>query len=253
MLGQSSKKSSNARTIFSEAKKHAFFDAIAGSYDLLNHILSLGIDKRWRRHLARDIAPHGKVLDIATGTGDQLLALLKQGFAADQLIGLDPSGPMLACARKKVPSEIQLIQAGAESIPLPDASIHSITLVFGLRNMWSQPDQVFQEMYRVLKPGGTLHILELTRPQNPLVSLVYTPYLHVILPLIGGLFSGNFRAYRYLARSIAAFPPPATICDHLATAGLSPKCTSLTFGVATHICAIRQLLSCQQDRGVSEL
>ena len=188
------------------------FDSIAGNYDALNHILSLDIDKIWRRKALKQIvdAPAPvQVLDLACGTGDFSIAIAK-ALNSGHVTGVDLSEGMLAVMREKVDkvglSETISIEEGdGENLRFPDNTFDRVTIAFGIRNFEDRPKGL-KEMLRVLKPGGRLVILELSRPENKVIRWFYDLYFLHILPKIGGKVSGDKAAYAYLPASVAAFP-----------------------------------------------
>lgn len=217
----------------------AMFDRIAHRYDLLNRVLSLGIDQRWRRRTVRALAlddtpsPY-RVLDLATGTGD--LALLIAGRHPDgQVVGLDPAGRMLERARIKageagVADRVELITGDAEALPFPDASFEGVTIAFGIRNVPDR-ERALREMRRVTRPGGRVAVLELSEPEGGALGALGRLHVHTIVPWIGALLSGE-REYRYLQRSIAAFPRADSFAGMMEEAGLDMvRVDRLTFGV----------------------
>lgn len=187
---------------------NSLFNRIAPKYDGLNHLLSLGIDRIWRRKLVRALTPRTRdeVADIASGTGDMLLLFCRT--QSGRIIGIDPSENMLARAKSKLNkkgcSRCHLIQASGESIPLASNSVDRISIVFGIRN-FSDLNTAFNEVFRILRPGGRLGILEFSLPRNHLVRFLYRFYLKHFIPVIGGVISGEYRAYKYLADSVIAF------------------------------------------------
>ena len=191
----------------------SLFDTIAGDYDFLNHLLSLGADRRWRRLALREIvAPEQpqRILDLACGTGDFSIAIARKMAAGSQLTGLDLSEGMLAIMRKKLArkgleAKIRTLCGDACATGLPDASFDRITIAFGIRNF---PDREagLREVLRLLRPGGKIVILELSVSENPVIGSVYKLYFKHILPIIGGAVSGDWKAYRYLPASVLAFP-----------------------------------------------
>ncbi len=214
------------------------FDRIAARYDLLNRMLSLGIDQRWRRKpvAAMKLRDNDRVLDIATGTGDLAIAIGKR-FRDVQVIGLDPSAKMLArartkCARKKL-DLVSLQQGDAQALPFKDDSFDACCMAFGIRNV---PNRcaALAEMVRVTRPGGRVAILELSEPKRGLLAPLAKFHVHTLVPWLGGLLSGS-REYRYLQRSIAAFPPAAEFVHMMHDAGLQGiEARPLTFG-ACHL------------------
>lgn len=184
------------------------FDAIAPRYDLTNRVLSLGIDLHWRRVAVRQlrgVPDDGVVLDLACGTCDLALEVLRQRRKA-RVVGADLSRVMLGLARKKVAHRpISLVNAPAEALPFGDASFDAVTIGFGIRNV---PDfrAGLKEMLRVLRPGGRACILEFSTPPSKLWWKAYNYYFFNVLPHIGGLITGRQAAYRYLTDSVALFP-----------------------------------------------
>jgi demethylmenaquinone methyltransferase/2-methoxy-6-polyprenyl-1,4-benzoquinol methylase len=212
------------------------FDAIAGRYDLLNRVLSLGIDQGWRRKAVAALAlgEGYRVLDLATGTAD-LALLIARTHPGGQVVGVDPSREMLEVGRRKVESAglgqtITLKPGSAESIPEPDASFDGLSIAFGIRNVPDRP-RALREMARVVRPGGRVVILELSEPRGGLLGPLARFHVHTMVPLVGGLLSGS-KEYAYLQRSIAAFPAPEAFSAMMTEAGLDvSSATPLTFGV----------------------
>ena len=191
------------------------FDSIAGDYDALNHILSLDVDKIWRKKALKQImdAPAPvQVLDLACGTGDFSIAIAKALSSAtdSHVTGVDLSEGMLAVMREKVQKAgltemISIEEGDGENLRFPDNTFDRVTIAFGIRNFEDRPIGL-REMLRVLKPGGRLVILELSRPENKVIRWFYDLYFLHILPKIGGKVSGDKAAYAYLPASVAAFP-----------------------------------------------
>ncbi len=218
----------------------AMFDRIARRYDMLNRVLSLGLDRRWRRLTvaALRLEPGHRVLDLATGTGDLALAMLRSCPGAS-VVGIDPSEEMLAVAHQKWERQsaadggsreaLELGVGEAEQLPFDDAAFDSVAIAFGLRNV---PDRErgLREMARVTRPGGHIAILELGEPRGPVLGRMARLHIHVIVPRVGALLSGA-REYRYLEKSIAAFPPPEQVTAMMERSGIEPlEARRLTFG-----------------------
>lgn len=186
------------------------FDTIANEYDGLNRVISLGVDTKWRKRLVKIVKENQpqKILDIATGTGDLAIALSETG--AKEIIGLDISKGMLDVGRKKIVSKnldkiIQMVQGDGESLPFEKDHFDAITVAFGVRN-FEDLEKGLKEIFRVLKPGGILAILETSVPTKTPIKQGYFLYTRYILPLIGRLFSKDRKAYAYLSESAASFP-----------------------------------------------
>jgi demethylmenaquinone methyltransferase/2-methoxy-6-polyprenyl-1,4-benzoquinol methylase len=212
------------------------FDGIAERYDLVNRVISLGIDQRWRRRAVRALAlrPGARVLDVATGTAD-LAILTAQSEPTATVVGIDPSEKMLAIGREKVERQglskrIELRPGDAETLAFDDGSFDAVSIAFGIRNVPDR-DRALGEMARVTRPGGRVVVLELSEPPQGLLGPLARFHVHTLVPYVGGLISGA-KEYRYLVRSIAAFPPAAEFADKMEGAGLRLLETDpLTFGV----------------------
>jgi demethylmenaquinone methyltransferase/2-methoxy-6-polyprenyl-1,4-benzoquinol methylase len=187
------------------------FDGIAARYDLVNRVISLGIDQSWRRKTVRalELGPRHRVLDLATGTADLAIQVARTEPSVN-VVGLDPSAKMLDVGRGKVTrgelgSRVELVQGDAQALPFEDDSFHSVCIAFGIRNV---PDraQALREMARVTRPGGRIAILELSEPRGGLLGVMARFHIHTVVPYVGALLSG-VKEYQYLQRSIAAFPP----------------------------------------------
>jgi demethylmenaquinone methyltransferase/2-methoxy-6-polyprenyl-1,4-benzoquinol methylase len=224
------------------AKDHArrvreMFARISGRYDLLNHLLSANIDKRWRRVLfekLRTLIPaEAAILDVACGTGDLTVALFENTGA--RVIGLDFCRPMLDLAAQKYPL-LSFVEGDALQLPFGDAAFDAVTIGFGLRNL-SSVEAGLSELRRVLRPGGRVAILEFSKPAIPGFRLLVTAYCNHLLPRIGGIISGSRSAYRYLPESVSRFPDQQTLADLMRTAGFDEvEFRNLTGGVvALHI------------------
>jgi demethylmenaquinone methyltransferase/2-methoxy-6-polyprenyl-1,4-benzoquinol methylase len=204
----------------------AMFDQIAHRYDLLNRVLSLGIDQRWRRRAVRALDLGGsptRVLDLATGTAD-LALLIAREHPQVHVTGLDPAERMLDVGRAKVrdaglEDRVRLVTGDAESLPFPDDHFDGVTIAFGIRNV---PDRTraLREMGRVTRPGGRIAVLELSEPGGGPFGRIARFHVHTLVPWIGGLLSGATE-YRYLQRSIAAFPPADEFERVMEEAGLA--------------------------------
>jgi len=211
------------------------FDAIAGRYDFLNHLLSAGIDRRWRRRAIRALALTGgeRVLDLCTGTGDLALAAAGARPGAARVIGLDFAGAMLQVGRSKIRrtgARVDLVRGDAARLPVRDGTIDAITIAFGIRNVEDVP-AACREMRRVLKPGGRIAILEFAGPKAAILSTLYLWYLHRVLPRIGRAVSRHDAAYGYLSDSIDAFATPDEFVKTLRHAGFCDvDAVPLTFG-----------------------
>jgi demethylmenaquinone methyltransferase/2-methoxy-6-polyprenyl-1,4-benzoquinol methylase len=230
------------------AKIAGMFDAIAGRYDLLNHLLSLGIDRRWRARAIDSLAlrPGEMVLDLCTGTADLAIEAVSRDEAGRhaagetdarrlRVVGVDFAGRMLMRARKKLSARgeqrIALVRGDAMRIPLPDASVDAVTIGFGIRNVL-QPEIAAGEILRVLRPGGRLAILEFGTPSLPGLRAAYLLYFRHVLPRVGRLVSRHNEAYAYLPASVAAFPSPNDFLALLSNAGFSDaRVVQLTFGI----------------------
>lgn len=214
------------------------FDNIAPKYDLLNHTLSMNIDRLWRRRVVRIVRRSGaqRVLDVATGTGDLAIDLARR-IRGVQVLGVDLSEKMLDVARAKVTARglderIVLDQGDAEHLPLADASVDAATVAFGVRN-FGDLGAGLREMARTIKPGGKVVILEFSRPRNKLFRALYEWYSYKILPRIGGLISRDKRAYEYLPASVGEFPAPEKFMEMMRQAGFtSCRAKSQSFGIA---------------------
>lgn len=214
------------------------FDRIAPRYDLLNRILSLGIDRRWRRFAVRqlDVPQGGMVLDIATGTGDVALEVARQTPASVRIVGSDFTQGMLVLGHEKVAASpyrdrIVLVNNPCEAIPHPDSIFDGVTIAFGIRNVVDR-QKGLEEMARVLKPGGRAVILEFATPLNRVFRAVYYFYFLKMLPWLGGLLSQR-SAYQYLPDSVMEFPDRQTFKAMMEAAGfVDVKIHDLTGGIA---------------------
>lgn len=198
------------------------FNGIAPYYDFLNHFLSLGFDCLWRRRLASNLAQQKPqhILDVATGTGD--LAILLQRKTNATVTGIDIAEDMLAIAKKKARKreKLRFMQAQAEALPFPDGSFDAVTVAFGVRN-FEHLQKGLAELLRVLKPGGTLAILELTTPLSFPLKQLYGFYSFWLIPFFGRLISTHRAAYSYLPQSINTFPQREAFLSELKHTGFT--------------------------------
>jgi demethylmenaquinone methyltransferase/2-methoxy-6-polyprenyl-1,4-benzoquinol methylase len=189
------------------------FDAIAPRYDLLNHLLSAGIDRLWRKRAIRSLQLTGRetVLDLCAGTGDLGIEAKQARPGAAKVVGVDFSGAMLALGLRKLrkrglDQDIAVVQGDASNIPLAGATVDAVTIGFGIRNV-DDRGAACREMLRVLKPGGRIAILEFSMPSSPVFRYLYLSYFRHILPRLGAWISGHHTAYTYLPASVDAFHP----------------------------------------------
>jgi demethylmenaquinone methyltransferase/2-methoxy-6-polyprenyl-1,4-benzoquinol methylase len=215
------------------------FAAIAGRYDFLNHLLSLNIDRRWRRFTTRVVPPTPglPILDCCTGTADLALAYDRAAHGRCPIVGADFCRPMLEHGRKKARragSRLQLVEADAQALPLPDDTFGVVTVAFGLRNV-ADTTRGLDEMIRVARPGGTVAILEFSRPTNGLLGRLYLTFFRHVLPRVGQAIAPNDdNAYAYLPASVLQFPEGQAMLDLMAARGLTGlRQYRLTLGVAT--------------------
>ena len=216
----------------------AMFSDIAPRYDFLNHLFSFGIDKCWRKRMAREITKcrPARVLDIATGTGDLALALHRAEVA--KIVGVDISEGMLEIARSKTirndihPSNVEFMLASAEVLPFPDNSFDAVTIGFGVRN-FEHLQKGLREIQRVLQPGGQLAVLEFSTPQHFPVKQLYHFYFHTIIPVVGHFVSKHQSAYSYLPSSVSNFPQRGDFLNQLQQAGfIDMRYRNLSCGIA---------------------
>jgi demethylmenaquinone methyltransferase / 2-methoxy-6-polyprenyl-1,4-benzoquinol methylase len=213
------------------------FDAIAPRYDLLNHVLSAGLDTRWRARAVRELqlVPGDRVLDLCTGTADLAVAAVGAGSNVS-VVGVDFAGEMLRLARAKVHSRqlagaIKLVRGDGTRIPLVAMSCSAATIGFGIRNV-VDPAAALKEIARVLRPGGRLAILEFGQPRLPGIKTLYAWYFRYLLPLVGRLVSKHQSAYSYLPASVGNFPPAHEFARMIAATGFSQvRAVPLTFGI----------------------
>jgi demethylmenaquinone methyltransferase/2-methoxy-6-polyprenyl-1,4-benzoquinol methylase len=215
----------------------SMFDAIAPRYDLLNHVLSAGLDRRWRDRAvdALALAPASRVLDLCTGTGDLAIAVVRRSAGAS-VVGVDFAGRMLRLGLEKTTAaglsdRIRLVRGDATRIPLAASSCNAATIAFGIRNV-AEPERALAEVARTLTRGGRLAILEFGQPQIPGIRTLYSWYFRYLLPLVGRLVSKHQSAYSYLPASVGTFPPPHEFARMLESHGFSNvRAVPLSFGI----------------------
>jgi len=226
------------RQTYSPSYVGKLFDSIAHRYDLLNHVLSFGLDFHWRRRAVRHLRQYSpaKILDVATGTAD--LAIAAATLNPQEIVGVDISQRMLERGKAKVEranlaSKIRLERGSAESLPFDEGTFDATMVAFGARN-FSNLEQGLREMYRVLAPGGVIIVLEFSTPRCALMRGAYRFYSRRVLPRIGGLISRNKEAYEYLPATVNEFPYGKDFADILRTIGfLRTEFIPLSFGIAT--------------------
>ncbi|MBX2965637.1 MAG: bifunctional demethylmenaquinone methyltransferase/2-methoxy-6-polyprenyl-1,4-benzoquinol methylase UbiE [Cyclobacteriaceae bacterium] len=214
------------------------FDNISHRYDFLNHFLSLGIDKGWRKKAVRILKPEQPkvILDVATGTGD--FALQSLALNPDKIIGVDISAGMLDVGRKKMDAKnvshiVELIQADSENLPFEQNKFDAVTVAFGVRN-FENLVKGLSEIFRVMKPGATFVVLEFSRPKRFPFKQGYNFYFKAILPKIGRWISRDKAAYDYLPESVEAFPDGQDFLQILKDVGFNQvTCKPLTFGISS--------------------
>jgi demethylmenaquinone methyltransferase / 2-methoxy-6-polyprenyl-1,4-benzoquinol methylase len=214
------------------------FDSISGNYDFLNHFLSLGIDIRWRKKAVKLLAPGNPklILDVATGTGDFAVETLK--LNPDKVVGIDISEGMLEVGRKKMKdhgydSKIELLSGDSENLPFEENKFDAVVVAFGVRN-FENLEKGLTEMYRVLKPGGRMVVLEFSKPKMFPFKQLYNFYFNFILPKIGKLISRDPAAYTYLPESVQAFPDGDSFVGILNRIGFKDTlCKPLTLGISS--------------------
>jgi demethylmenaquinone methyltransferase / 2-methoxy-6-polyprenyl-1,4-benzoquinol methylase len=197
------------------------FDRIARRYDLVNTVLSAGIDGGWRRRAAREtrLAAGGSALDVACGSGKLTARLARIAGPGGRVVGLDFSPEMLAIAREDHPG-IEFLEGDALNLPFDSSTFDATTIAFGLRNL-ADPVRGLREMLRVIRPGGRAVVLEFVRPPRGLVGSAYRLYLRTVLPLVGGTLSGQPAAYRYLSDTVDSYRTPAELQAMAGQAGWS--------------------------------
>jgi demethylmenaquinone methyltransferase/2-methoxy-6-polyprenyl-1,4-benzoquinol methylase len=211
------------------------FSGIAGRYDLLNHLLSLNIDKSWRRKVRAEIADilddvNASVLDVACGTGDLALELKRESKA--KITGTDFCRPMLTIAQEKSGDVLPYVEADAMDLPFGDQFFDAVTIAFGLRNL-PNVERGLAELFRIIKPGGKLVVLEFSSPVVPGFRQLFNLYFSQVLPRIGGIISGSRAAYTYLPNSVSKFPDQKKLADLFKRTGFADvEFKNLTGGIA---------------------
>jgi demethylmenaquinone methyltransferase/2-methoxy-6-polyprenyl-1,4-benzoquinol methylase len=222
------------------ARIAGMFDAIAERYDLLNHLLSAGLDRRWRKRAVEALQLNGRetVLDLCTGTADLALAAIHAH--ARRVVAIDFSGEMLRIGKEKArATPIAFVRGDATHIPLASDTVDAVTIGFGIRNV-ERPLAACREIARVLRPGGTLVILEFSLPEAAVLRNAYLWYFRRVLPLIGRAISKHRSAYTYLPESVEAFPSPVVFAQQLRDAGFGTvRAVRLTFGVVYMFVAVK--------------
>jgi demethylmenaquinone methyltransferase/2-methoxy-6-polyprenyl-1,4-benzoquinol methylase len=224
------------------------FDAIAGRYDFLNHLLSAGVDRRWRKRAIRALALTGseRVLDLCTGTADLAIAAVDARPGAARVVGVDFAAAMLNVGTEKLRGRqldraITLVRGDATRIPVGSQSVDRVTIAFGIRNV-DNTVSACSEIFRVLAPGGRLAILEFAMPTTPLIRSAYRWYFNRVLPGIGRLVSRHNAAYTYLPASVGAFASPEQFVNILRNAGFAEvQATPLTFGIVYLFAAVKRI------------
>jgi demethylmenaquinone methyltransferase/2-methoxy-6-polyprenyl-1,4-benzoquinol methylase len=226
----------------SSTRVQKMFGEIAGWYDFLNHLLSMGIDRAWRRKTVKLVPPRedaGPILDVCTGTADLALAYWKASGKRLNVVGADFCRPMLAigrekCSRAGADAQITLIEADTQHLPFPDGMFQIVSVAFGLRNV-SDTDAGLREMARVCQNGGSVAVLEFSLPKSRFIAAIYNWYFRRLLPRIGQTLARNSQeAYNYLPASVGEFPQGEALAERFRAAGLRDvRFIPFTFGVAT--------------------
>lgn len=228
-------------------KVQQMFDHIAPTYDQLNHLMSMNVDKRWRRHALREIVDGTpqRILDVACGTGDSTISIARAAGEGSRVIGADISEGMMALVKGKaekagIADRIELQVADGEALPFEEGSFDRVTCAFGIRN-FEHKEKGLEEFLRVLRPGGKAVILELSVPRNKVVRWGYDLYFTHLLPRIGGAISGDRAAYRYLPASVHRFPAPKDFCRLMEEAGFGEvRFRTFTFGLCRMFVGVKK-------------
>ncbi len=225
----------------SRARIRQMFGEIAGRYDLVNGLLSLGVDRRWRRRTVRLVAPEGDapILDVCTGTADLALDYWRCARGSAAVVGADFCGPMLRiglekCRRAGAANQVSLVEADAERLPFDSGTFQIVCVAFGLRNV-ADTDRGLREMARVCRPGGRVAVLEFSMPRAAPLRAVYGWYFRRVLPRVGQALARNRQgAYNYLPASVGEFPQDEALAERMRAAGLARVAWHrLSFGIAT--------------------
>lgn len=233
-------KDNHQQLTHSKSDSWKMFNRISAKYDLLNRLLSLGLDVSWRRKLSSFVPSRAdlKVLDLATGTADVLITLVQNNQNIQSGVGIDMAAKMLEIGRKKIiqkglEDKLSLKTADANQLPFSEQSFDCTTIAFGIRNV-ENPGTVLKEMHRVLKPQGRSLVLEFSLPENKIIRCVHLFYLRNVVPFLGWLISGQYKAYKYLNQTIEDFPYGRSFCSLMEKAGyIDVKANPLLFGAAT--------------------
>ncbi len=226
----------------SDDRVRKMFGEIAPNYDRLNHLLSMNVDRHWRRQVVLRLAPKpgDPILDVCTGTGDLALAFHRFSKGQCPIVGTDFCPQMLEIARTKQANsnisaeQLRFVEADSQALPFPDNSFQFVTVAFGLRNI-ADPQRGLREMVRVCRPGGSVAVLEFSIPRHQPIKAAYGLYFKHVLPVIGRMVNRNkTSAYNYLPESVGQFPAYEQLADWMREAGLSKvDFRPLTFGIAT--------------------
>ncbi|HYV91074.1 MAG TPA: bifunctional demethylmenaquinone methyltransferase/2-methoxy-6-polyprenyl-1,4-benzoquinol methylase UbiE [Chitinophagales bacterium] len=227
-----------ASSLSKKKQVEQMFDRIAFRYDLMNHLLSFGIDVSWRKKIVKSLRllQPKTILDVATGTAD--VALLLSNLQAEKIIGIDISDEMLEIGRKKIAeknlsNKITLQNADSENLPFEGNNFEAVTVAFGVRN-FEHLEKGIQEIYRVLKPGGTFVVLEFSKPKHFPFKQLYQFYFTTVCPLLGKWITRDKQAYQYLYRSVQVFPEGQKFLNILERMGFEQlQCKSLSFGISS--------------------
>lgn len=225
----------------SNQRVRSMFASIARRYDLMNHVLSMNVDRYWRRRTVRelDLESGVPILDVCTGTGDLAFALVKKVQGQANVLGADFCRPMLELAEKKKATHpfsdaTTFVEADAQSLPFPSDAFQAVTVAFGLRNV-ADTDQGLAEMTRVCRPGGRVVVLEFSMPSVQPLKGLYAWYFRSVLPRVGRTLANDpSRAYEYLPESVSQFPSGEALAERMRAAGLvDVSVTPMTFGIAS--------------------